>query len=55
MDSIYMVMDYVEHDLKSLMEVLKSRKQFFLPGLSLFIIFYINLSVLSTNVSFLVR
>lgn len=32
MDSIFMVMDYVEHDLKSLMEVLKSRKQYFLPG-----------------------
>ena len=32
MDSIFMVMDYVEHDLKSLMEVLKGRKQFFLPG-----------------------
>ncbi len=33
MDSIFMVMDYVEHDLKSLMEVLKSKKQSFLPGL----------------------
>lgn len=32
MDSIFMVMDYVEHDLKSLMEVLKSKKQSFLPG-----------------------
>ena len=33
MDSIFMVMDYVEHDLKSLMEVLKSKKQSFLPGM----------------------
>lgn len=38
MDSIFMVMDYVEHDLKSLMEVLKSKKQSFLPGWQFFFI-----------------
>ncbi|CAD7005443.1 unnamed protein product [Ceratitis capitata] len=32
MDKIFIVMDYVEHDLKSLMETMKARKQFFLPG-----------------------
>merc|ERR1712071_307423 len=32
MDSIFMVMDYVEHDLKSLMEELKKKKQAFMPG-----------------------
>ena len=32
MDKIFMVMDYVEHDLKSLMETLKAQKTMFLPG-----------------------
>lgn len=32
MDKIFVVMDYVEHDLKSLMETMKNRKQSFLPG-----------------------
>ncbi|KAL9908829.1 cyclin dependent kinase 11B pitslre isoform 1-T1 [Glossina fuscipes fuscipes] len=32
MDKIYIVMDYVEHDLKSLMETMKERKQSFLPA-----------------------
>jgi len=32
MDSIFMVMDYVEHDLKSLMEELKKKKHSFMPG-----------------------
>lgn len=32
MDKIFIVMDYVEHDLKSLMETMKHKKQFFLPG-----------------------
>lgn len=32
MDKIYIVMDYVEHDLKSLMETMKQRKQSFFPG-----------------------
>ncbi|XP_014260844.1 cyclin-dependent kinase 11B [Cimex lectularius] len=32
MDKIYIVMDYVEHDLKSLMETMKSKKQAFVPG-----------------------
>ncbi|XP_072162606.1 cyclin-dependent kinase 11B [Bemisia tabaci] len=32
MDKIYIVMDYVEHDLKSLMKTMKSKKQVFLPG-----------------------
>nr|CAD7445799.1 unnamed protein product [Timema bartmani] len=32
MDKIYIVMDYVEHDLKSLMETMKSKKQVFIPG-----------------------
>lgn len=31
MDKIFIVMDYVEHDLKSLMETMKHRKQGFLP------------------------
>lgn len=32
MDKIFIVMDYVEHDLKSLMETMKSKKQVFVPG-----------------------
>ncbi|XP_059472867.1 cyclin-dependent kinase 11B [Neocloeon triangulifer] len=32
MDKIFIVMDYVEHDLKSLMETMKQKKQFFMPG-----------------------
>ncbi|KMZ00853.1 serine/threonine-protein kinase PITSLRE isoform X1 [Drosophila simulans] len=32
MDKIFIVMDYVEHDLKSLMETMKNRKQSFFPG-----------------------
>ncbi|CAB3377991.1 Hypothetical predicted protein [Cloeon dipterum] len=32
MDKIFIVMDYVEHDLKSLMETMKQKKQFFTPG-----------------------
>ena len=33
MDKIFIVMDYVEHDLKSLMETMRAKKQVFLPGL----------------------
>lgn len=32
MDRIYIVMDYVEHDMKSLMDTMKHKKQTFLPG-----------------------
>lgn len=32
MDKIFIVMDYVEHDLKSLMETMKNKGQNFLPG-----------------------
>lgn len=32
MDKIFIVMDYVEHDLKSLMETMKIKKQVFVPG-----------------------
>lgn len=32
MDKIFIVMDYVEHDLKSLMETMRHRKQTFLPA-----------------------
>lgn len=32
MDKIFIVMDYVEHDLKSLMETMRAKKQVFLPG-----------------------
>lgn len=32
MDKIFIVMDYVEHDLKSLIETMKHKKQVFLPG-----------------------
>ena len=32
MDKIFIVMDYVEHDLKSLMETMKQKKQVFVPG-----------------------
>ncbi|GLH08610.1 Serine/threonine-protein kinase grp [Gryllus bimaculatus] len=32
MDKIFIVMDYVEHDLKSLMETMKQKKQCFIPG-----------------------
>jgi hypothetical protein len=35
MDKIFIVMDYVEHDLKSLMETMKQKKQVFIPGDSL--------------------
>lgn len=33
MDKIFIVMDYVEHDLKSLMETMRGKKQVFLPGI----------------------
>ena len=32
MDKIFLVMDYVEHDLKSLMETMKTKKQVFVAG-----------------------
>ena len=32
MDKIYIVMDYVEHDLKSLMETMKAKKKVFNIG-----------------------
>uniref|UniRef100_A0A2A4K6F1 cyclin-dependent kinase n=1 Tax=Heliothis virescens TaxID=7102 RepID=A0A2A4K6F1_HELVI len=32
MDKIFIVMDYVEHDLRSLMETMRGKKQVFLPG-----------------------
>lgn len=32
MDKIFIVMDYVAHDLKSLMETMRHKKQVFLPG-----------------------
>lgn len=32
MDQIYIVMDFVEHDLKSLMETMRKKSQVFLPG-----------------------
>lgn len=32
MDKIFIVMDYVEHDLKSLMETMRHKKQMFMPG-----------------------
>ncbi|XP_030758979.1 serine/threonine-protein kinase PITSLRE isoform X2 [Sitophilus oryzae] len=32
MDKIFIVMDYVEHDLKSLMETMRHKKQTFMPG-----------------------
>lgn len=32
MDKIFIVMDYVEHDLKSLMETMRNRRQGFVPG-----------------------
>lgn len=32
MDKIFIVMDYVEHDFKTLMETMKSKNQSFLPG-----------------------
>ncbi len=31
-DSFPIVMDFVEHDLKSLMETMRNKKQIFLPG-----------------------
>lgn len=51
MDSIFMVMDYVEHDLKSLMELLKSKKQFFVPGMSRQYLF-IRISFAEPEISF---
>ena len=32
MDRIFIVMDFVEHDMKSLMETMREKKQVFLPG-----------------------
>ena len=32
LDQIYIVMDFVEHDMKSLMETMRKKKQVFLPG-----------------------
>ena len=32
LDQIYIVMDFLEHDLKSLMETMRKKKQVFLPG-----------------------
>ncbi|CAG9760583.1 unnamed protein product [Ceutorhynchus assimilis] len=32
MDKIFIVMDYVEHDLKSLLETMRHKKQHFMPG-----------------------
>merc|ERR1712223_1465024 len=32
MDKIFIVMDFVEHDMKSLMETMRQKKQIFLPG-----------------------
>ena len=32
MDKIYIVMDFVEHDLKSLMETMRKKRQVFVPG-----------------------
>ena len=32
MDRIFIVMDFVEHDMKSLMETMRQKKQEFLPG-----------------------
>jgi uncharacterized membrane protein SirB2 len=41
MDKIFIVMDYVEHDLKSLMETMKQKKQVFIPGNGIFgVLFY---------------
>ena len=31
-DKIYIVMDFVEHDMKSLMETMRKKNQVFLPG-----------------------
>jgi hypothetical protein len=48
MDKIFIVMDYVEHDLKSLMETMKQKKQVFIPGddsLVLFVIINVMLNV----------
>ena len=42
MDKIFIVMDYVEHDLKSLMETMKQKKQVFIPGDSLLVFVIIN-------------
>jgi len=45
MDKIFIVMDYVEHDLKSLMETMKQKKQVFIPGDSLLHFVIINVMV----------
>jgi hypothetical protein len=41
MDKIFIVMDYVEHDLKSLMETMKQKKQVFIPGYRIFGILFL--------------
>jgi cell division cycle 2-like protein len=42
MDKIFIVMDYVEHDLKSLMETMKQKKQVFIPGDSSLLSFFLS-------------
>lgn len=39
MDKIFIVMDYVAHDLKSLMETMRHKKQVFLEGMKMNIYF----------------
>jgi len=39
MDKIFIVMDYVEHDMKSLMETMRQKKQSFTAGRSLYLLF----------------
>jgi len=43
MDKIFIVMDYVEHDMKSLMETMRQKKQSFTAGRSL--IFFVLLKI----------
>jgi len=47
MDKIFIVMDYVEHDLKSLMETMKQKKQVFIPGDHFFSFSFLGMSSLT--------
>lgn len=43
MDKIFIVMDYVEHDMKSLMETMRQKKQSFTAGKSLILFLILNI------------
>lgn len=54
MDKIFIVMDYVEHDMKSLMETMRQKKQSFTAGKS-FLLRFIITKTLRTFIKYLLR